>query len=134
MAHPWPIRALAPYRHREIECRFVSNVDPAHLLMALDGVDAEATLFIVASKTFTTIETISNATAARRWLVDNLGGDESAVAKHFIALSTNAEGVAGVRNRHRKHVWILGLGWGPLLNGFGHRDESDDLHRTRGFQ
>ena len=87
-------RALAPYRHSEIECRFVSNVDPAHLLMALDGVDAEATLFIVASKTFTTIETISNATAARRWLVDNLGGDESAVAKHFIALSTNAEGVA----------------------------------------
>jgi glucose-6-phosphate isomerase len=89
-------RALAPYRHADIECRFVSNVDPAHLLMALEGIDAESTLFVVASKTFTTIETISNATAAKEWLLANLdGSDDQAVAKHFIALSTNAEGVAG---------------------------------------
>jgi glucose-6-phosphate isomerase len=88
-------RALAPYRHPEIECRFVSNVDPAHLLMALDGANAEETLFVVASKTFTTIETISNATAARSWLLENLpGSDDDAVAKHFIALSTNEAGVA----------------------------------------
>jgi glucose-6-phosphate isomerase len=86
-------RALAPYRHPDIECRFVSNVDPAHLLDTLGDLDPETTLFLVASKTFTTIETISNATAARRWLVDALG-DSAAVARHFAALSTNEAKVA----------------------------------------
>lgn len=73
---------------------FVSNVDPADLSATLAGLDPETTLFIVASKTFTTQETLSNAHAAKRWLLDELGGDESAVAKHFVAVSTNAEKVA----------------------------------------
>lgn len=86
-------RALAPYVDDEIECHYVSNVDPAHLLAVLGGLDPETTLFIVASKTFTTIETISNATAARNWLVDRLG-KQGTVARHFVALSTNAEQVS----------------------------------------
>ena len=85
-------RALAAEAHRELDCHYVSNVDPAHLLSTLARLDPETTLFIIASKTFTTIETISNATAARNWLVNALG-DSQAVAKHFAALSTNAEQV-----------------------------------------
>ncbi|BDT89192.1 glucose-6-phosphate isomerase [Nocardia cyriacigeorgica] len=75
-----------------IGARFVSNVDPADLVATLDGLDPATTLFVVASKTFSTLETLTNATAARRWLVDALG--EDAVAKHFVAVSTNAERVA----------------------------------------
>ncbi|WP_280471378.1 glucose-6-phosphate isomerase [Nocardia cyriacigeorgica] len=75
-----------------IGARFVSNVDPADLISTLDGLDPATTLFVVASKTFSTLETLTNATAARRWLVDAL--DEDAVAKHFVAVSTNAERVA----------------------------------------
>jgi glucose-6-phosphate isomerase len=85
-------RALRHYRHPDIEVRFVSNVDPAHLRAALSGVDAAETLFIVASKTFTTLETLSNARSARSWLVEQLG--ERAVARHFVAVSTNAAEVA----------------------------------------
>ncbi|GED96952.1 glucose-6-phosphate isomerase [Gordonia crocea] len=73
---------------------FVSNVDPADLLATLDAVNPATTLFVVSSKTFTTLETLSNARAARRWLVDALGDDE-AVARHFVAVSTNAEAVTG---------------------------------------
>lgn len=80
--------ALKPYQADNIEMHFVSNVDGTHLAETLKKVDAETTLFIVASKTFTTQETMANATAARLWLVDKLG-DEKAVAKHFCALSTN---------------------------------------------
>lgn len=75
-----------------IGARFVSNVDPADLVSTLDGLNPATTLFVVASKTFSTLETLTNATAARRWLVDALGDD--AVAKHFVAVSTNAERVA----------------------------------------
>lgn len=75
-----------------IGARFVSNVDPTDLVSTLDGLDPASTLFVVASKTFSTLETLTNATAARRWLVDALG--EGAVAKHFVAVSTNAERVA----------------------------------------
>lgn len=86
-------RALRTYVTAGIEARFVSNVDPSDLQSVLDEVDPESTLFIIASKTFTTQETLANAHAARRWLVDRLG-DEAAVAKHFVAVSTNAEKVA----------------------------------------
>lgn len=86
-------RALRTYVTAGIEARFVSNVDPSDLQSVLDEVDPESTLFIIASKTFTTQETLANAHAARRWLVDRLG-DEEAVAKHFVAVSTNAEKVA----------------------------------------
>ncbi|WP_433628479.1 glucose-6-phosphate isomerase [Nocardia sp. CA-120079] len=85
-------RALRHYADAGIGARFVSNVDPADLLAKLDGLDPAGTLFIVASKTFSTLETLTNATAARRWLVAALG--EDAVAKHFVAVSTNAERVA----------------------------------------
>ncbi|MFF7187873.1 glucose-6-phosphate isomerase [Streptomyces sp. NPDC008222] len=82
--------ALRPYTARELTFRFVSNVDGADLHEAVRDLDPAETLFIVASKTFTTIETITNATSARSWLLDGLEGDHKAVAKHFVALSTNA--------------------------------------------
>jgi glucose-6-phosphate isomerase len=79
--------ALRHYGDAGISARFVSNVDPADLVAKLDGLDPATTLFIVASKTFSTLETLTNATAARRWLTDALG--DAAVAKHFVAVSTN---------------------------------------------
>ncbi|MFD5257059.1 glucose-6-phosphate isomerase [Streptomyces bobili] len=87
--------ALRAFTDRSLTFRFVSNVDGADLHEAVRDLDPAETLFIVASKTFTTIETITNATSARTWLLDGLGGDEKAVAKHFVALSTNAGKVAG---------------------------------------
>ncbi|MFG3195727.1 glucose-6-phosphate isomerase [Streptomyces sp. NPDC048208] len=86
--------ALRPFTERGLTVRFVSNVDGADLHEAIRDLDPAETLFIVASKTFTTIETITNATSARTWLLDALG-DDKAVAKHFVALSTNAEKVTG---------------------------------------
>ncbi|WP_440557141.1 glucose-6-phosphate isomerase [Streptomyces sp. SCPE 10] len=85
--------ALRSYTDRELTVRFVSNVDGADLHEATRDLDPAETLFIIASKTFTTIETITNATSARTWLLAALG-DEAAVAKHFVALSTNAAKVA----------------------------------------
>ena len=80
-------QALRHYADAGISARFVSNVDPADLVATLDGLDPATTLFIVASKTFSTLETLTNATAARRWLTDALG--DAAVSKHFVAVSTN---------------------------------------------
>ncbi len=82
-------QALRHYADAGISARFVSNVDPADLIAKLDGLDPATTLFIIASKTFTTLETLTNATAARRWLVETLG--DGAVAKHFVAVSTNTK-------------------------------------------
>ncbi|KOX25022.1 glucose-6-phosphate isomerase [Streptomyces sp. NRRL F-6491] len=84
---------LRSYTRRDLTLRFVSNVDGADLHEALHGLDPAETLFVVASKTFTTIETITNATSARDWLLAGLGAGQEAVAKHFVALSTNAEKV-----------------------------------------
>ncbi|MFK0289722.1 glucose-6-phosphate isomerase [Streptomyces sp. NPDC090442] len=86
--------ALRAYTHRDMQFRFVSNVDGADLHEAVRDLDPAETLFIIASKTFTTIETITNATSARDWLLTGLGAGADAVAKHFVALSTNAEKVA----------------------------------------
>jgi glucose-6-phosphate isomerase len=83
--------ALRYYSDRDMTFRFVSNVDPTDITEALRGLDPAQTLFIVASKTFGTQETLTNAKAAREWIVDALG--EGAVAKHFVAVSTNAERV-----------------------------------------
>jgi len=80
-------QALRHYADAGISARFVSNVDPADLVAKLDGLDPATTLFIIASKTFSTLETLTNATAARRWLTDALG--DAAVSKHFVAVSTN---------------------------------------------
>ncbi|MBB6120152.1 glucose-6-phosphate isomerase [Nocardiopsis algeriensis] len=85
--------ALRPYSDRGLEVRFVSNVDGSDLHEALADADPATTLFVISSKTFTTIETITNATVARSWLVDALGS-EKAIARHFAAVSTNAEEVA----------------------------------------
>ena len=83
--------ALRANRHEGISCHFVSNVDPADLAANLKGLNPEETMFVVASKTFTTVETLANARAAREWLVQALGHD--AVRKHFVALSTNSDAV-----------------------------------------
>ncbi|WP_328947229.1 glucose-6-phosphate isomerase [Streptomyces sp. NBC_00250] len=84
---------LRSFTQRDLTLRFVSNVDGADLHEAVRDLDPAETLFIVASKTFTTIETITNATSARNWLLTGLRADQTAVAKHFVALSTNAEKV-----------------------------------------
>ncbi|WP_369211889.1 glucose-6-phosphate isomerase [Streptomyces flavofungini] len=86
--------ALRSFTDRGLTVRFVSNVDGADLHEAVRDLDAAETLFIIASKTFTTIETITNATSARDWLLTELKAGQEAVAKHFVALSTNAEKVA----------------------------------------
>lgn len=85
--------ALKFYSTTELSVHFVSNVDGTHIAEVLKRISAEETLFIVASKTFTTDETMTNAKTARSWLVAQLRGDESAVARHFVALSTNTEAV-----------------------------------------
>ncbi|MBX3222206.1 MAG: glucose-6-phosphate isomerase [Labilithrix sp.] len=85
--------ALAPYGKPEIRAHFVSNIDGTAIAEALRAVDPERTLFIVASKTFTTQETLTNARSARSWLLAQPGFDASAVAKHFVALSTNEKEV-----------------------------------------
>ncbi|ANW20752.1 glucose-6-phosphate isomerase [Streptomyces clavuligerus] len=99
--------ALRPFTDRELTFRFVSNVDGADLYEALHGLDPAETLFIVASKTFTTIETVTNATSAREWLLDGLNAGQDAVARHFVALSTNAEKVAafGIDTANMFEFW-----------------------------
>ncbi|MVO86924.1 glucose-6-phosphate isomerase [Streptomyces sp. p1417] len=99
--------ALRSFTDRELTVRFVSNVDGADLHEAIRDLDAAETLFIVASKTFTTIETITNATSARNWLLTELQADESAVAKHFVALSTNTEKVSdfGIDTANMFEFW-----------------------------
>ncbi|WP_374613647.1 glucose-6-phosphate isomerase [Gordonia sp. (in: high G+C Gram-positive bacteria)] len=87
-------QALRHYVDAGIRCHFVSNVDPADLVGTLADLDAETTLFIIASKTFTTLETLTNAAAARTWLLQALDADSDAVAKHFVAVSTNVAEVA----------------------------------------
>jgi glucose-6-phosphate isomerase len=86
--------ALRWYSDREMTFRFISNVDGTDFAEATIGLDAAETLFIISSKTFTTLETMTNAHTARSWLLGNLKSDDSAVAQHFVAVSTNAEEVA----------------------------------------
>ncbi|MEV8021494.1 glucose-6-phosphate isomerase [Streptomyces sp. NPDC086554] len=98
---------LRSFTDRDLTVRFVSNVDGADLHEAVRDLDPAETLFIIASKTFTTIETITNATSARDWLLTGLRADQSAVAKHFVALSTNAEKVAdfGIDTANMFEFW-----------------------------
>ena len=86
--------ALKHYSARDMTFRFVSNVDGTDFAEAVHDLDPAETLFIISSKTFTTLETMTNAHTARDWSLAGFGGDESAVAKHFVAVSTNTEGVA----------------------------------------
>ncbi|MFF8876147.1 glucose-6-phosphate isomerase [Streptomyces flaveolus] len=98
--------ALRAFTDRELTVRFVSNVDGSDLHEATRDLDPAETLFIIASKTFTTIETVTNATSARSWLLDALG-DKEAVARHFVALSTNAGKVAefGIDTANMFEFW-----------------------------
>src|SRR3954453_1555902 len=86
--------ALRHYTDRELTVRFGPNVDGTAFAEATRDLDEAETLFIVSSKTFTTLETMTNARTAREWILDGLGGDEAAIARHFVAVSTNAEEVS----------------------------------------
>jgi glucose-6-phosphate isomerase len=136
--------ALRHYATRDITFRFVSNVDSTDFVEATRDLDAEETLFIISSKTFGTLETLTNATSARDWIVGALGS-EDAVAKHFVAVSTNAERVSKfgieVANMFGFWDWVggrysmdsaIGLstmlalgpeGFGEMLAGFHEMDE-----------
>jgi len=98
--------ALKPFSHRDLRVHFVSNVDGTHIAETLRLLDPARTLFIIASKTFTTQETIANATTAREWFLEH-GGNPSEVAKHFVALSTNAVEVSafGIDTKNMFEFW-----------------------------
>lgn len=135
--------ALRAFSDRDLVFRFVSNVDPTDLAEAIRDLDPATTLFIVASKTFTTLETMTNAEAARKWIVNDLGPDS--VSRHFVAVSTNAKGVAefGIDPAHMFGFWdwvggrysmdsAIGLstmiaigagGFAQMLDGFREMDE-----------
>lgn len=98
--------ALKPYAQKGLNIHFVSNVDGTHIAETLKKINAETTLFIVASKTFTTQETLTNAESAKRWFLES-AKDEAAVAKHFVALSTNAKAVSafGIDTNNMFEFW-----------------------------
>jgi len=99
--------ALRAYSERDLTFRFVSNIDGTDLAEALRDLEPSETLFIVSSKTFTTLETMTNAHTARSWSLAGLGGDEASVAKHFVAVSTNAAEVAkfGIDTANMFEFW-----------------------------
>ncbi len=99
--------ALRPYWKQDLRVHFVSNIDGTHLAEALKRIDPERTLFIISSKTFTTQETITNATSARAWLQDRLAAGREAVAKHFVAVSTNEREVRafGIDSANMFEFW-----------------------------
>ena len=137
--------ALKHYSDRSMTFRFVSNIDGTDFAEAVQDLDAAETLFIVSSKTFTTLETMTNASTARAWLLQGIRGEEKAVAKHFVAVSTNAAEVAkfGIDTANMFGFWdwvggrysmdsAIGLSTmlaiGPdhfrdMLNGFHQMDE-----------
>jgi glucose-6-phosphate isomerase len=137
--------ALKHYAERSMSFRFVSNIDGTDFAEAVRDLDASETLFIVSSKTFTTLETMTNALTARAWSLDGLGGDAKSVAKHFVAVSTNAAEVAkfGIDTANMFEFWdwvggrysmdsaiglstMLAIGpenFGAMLDGFHRMDE-----------
>jgi glucose-6-phosphate isomerase len=145
--------ALKFYSDREMTFRFVSNIDGTDFAEAVRDLDASETLFIISSKTFTTLETMTNAQTARAWALAGLGGDEKSIAKHFVAVSTNAKEVAkfGIDTANMFEFWdwvggrysmdsAIGLSTmvavGPenfrrMLSGF---HEMDEHFRTAPFE
>jgi len=137
--------ALRHYSQRDMTFHFVSNVDGTDFAEAVLGLDPAETLFIISSKTFTTLETMNNAHSARDWTLAGLGGDESSIAKHFVAVSTNAAEVAkfGIDTANMFEFWdwvggrysmdsaiglstMLAIGrdnFGAMLGGFHQMDE-----------
>ena len=151
-----PVMAYEALRHfskRDMTFRFVSNVDSTDFAEAVQDLNAEETLFIVSSKTFTTLETMTNANTARAWLLEKLGGHDSAIAKHFVAVSTNAAEVAkfGIDTANMFGFWdwvggrysmdsaiglstMLAIGpdnYRSMLSGF---HEMDEHFRTAPYQ
>lgn len=133
-------QALHPYADPQLDCRFVSNVDGDDLASNLIGVDAGSALFVISSKTFTTLETMTNAKAARSWLLGELG-DDADVAKHFVAVSTNAEAVTefGIDPANTFGFWdwvggrysfdsAIGLSLMIAIGAGGFRDLLDGMH------
>ena len=122
--------ALKYYTDRAMTFRFVSNVDGTDFAEAVHDLDPSETLFIISSKTFTTLETMTNAQTARAWSLAGLGGDEKSVAKHFVAVSTNTSEVQkfGIDTANMFEFWD----WvgGPLLDGLGHRPFDHGRHRS----
>jgi glucose-6-phosphate isomerase len=145
--------ALRHYSDRALTLRFVSNVDGTDLVEAVRDLAPEETLFIISSKTFTTLETMTNAASARAWALAGLGGDEAAVAKHFVAVSTNAAEVSkfGIDTANMFEFWdwvggrysmdsaiglstIIAIGpdnFRAMLDGF---HEIDEHFRTAPFE
>src|SRR5450631_2104456 len=145
--------ALRHYSQRDMTFRFVSNVDGTDFAEAVYGLDPQETLFIVSSKTFTTLETMTNAHTARDWALAGLGGDEASIAKHFVAVSTNAAEVTkfGIDTANMFEFWdwvggrysmdsAIGLstmlaigpaGFQSMLAGF---HEMDEHFRTAPFE
>ena len=145
--------ALRHYSDRDMTFHFVSNVDGTDMVESLHGLDPAQTLFVISSKTFTTLETMTNAHSAREWSVQGLGGEEASVARHFVAVSTNAEEVAkfGIDTDNMFGFWdwvggrysmdsAIGLstmiaigpeGFRDLLSGF---HEMDEHFRTAPFE
>ena len=122
--------ALRHYSERAMTFRFVSNVDGTDFAETVRDLDPSETLFIVASKTFGTLETMINAHTARNWSLAGLNGDEKSVAKHFVAVSTNTKEVTkfGIDSSNMFGFWD----WvgGALLHGFGDRPFDDACHRS----
>jgi glucose-6-phosphate isomerase len=112
--------ALRYYSDRSLTFRFVSNVDGTDFVEATRDLDPAETLFIISSKTFTTLETMSNARAARQWSISGLGNDERSVAGHCRGFHQCCGG-SQIRYRYQQHVRVLGLGWRPLFDGFRDR-------------
>ena len=121
--------ALKHYSDRAMTFRFVSNVDGTDFAEAVRDLDPAETLFIVSSKTFTTLETMTNAHTARAWALAGLGGDEKSIAQAFRRRFDERGGGGEVRHRHRQHVCLLGLGRRPLFDGFRDRPFDDARHR-----
>jgi len=138
--------ALSAYLDTGVRCRFISNIDPSDVYAKTHDLDPATTLFVVVSKTFSTLETLTNATEARRWLLDGLGtDDDSAVARHFVAVSTSRERVSdfGIDTENMFGFWdwvggrysydsavglslMLAIGperFGEMLEGFHEMDE-----------
>ncbi len=125
-------RALRPFSDPAMTFRFVANVDGAALTEATADLDAAETLFIISSKTFTTLETMTNAAAARKWTVDKLGSRCRRRPPLRCRLNQR-QGREGIRHRRAEHVRLLGLGRRPLFDGQRHRTFHHDRRRSRQF-
>ena len=147
------IRNVDQYRHRRLRSRpghglrgaagttasatmtfrFVSNVDGTDFAEAVHDLDPAETLFIISSKTFTTLETMTNAHTARDWLLAGLKGEQAAIGQAFRRRFDQCRGGGEVRHRHGQHVRLLGLGRRALFDGFGHRPLDHARHRAGQF-